>query len=132
MASAEVDAPYWAALAEGRLALPRCDGCGAWQWPAVSRCGECGSWESSWHDVPREGTVFTWTRTHHPFGGTEGLEKPFVSVVVSIDAAGGKRLMGLYADAAIDPVIGEKVTAETVTVAFGDRQVPTLRWSRAA
>lgn len=131
MSSGEADAPYWAALAQGKLELPRCAGCDNWQWPAVSRCGECGSWESVWHDLPRAGTVFTWTRTHHPFGGIEGIEKPFVTVIVSIDGTDDKRLMGLYADAANDPVIGDKVTAEVAHVAFGDRQVPTLRWTPA-
>ena len=80
------EGPYWDALAQGRLMLPRCDGCGKWHWPAVWRCGACGSWDHAWHEQPLAGTVFTWTRTHHRFAGTEGLDRPYATALVLLDA----------------------------------------------
>src|SRR3546814_18801313 len=36
------DGPYWQALAEGRLELPRCEGCNRWHRPEEPRVGkEC-------------------------------------------------------------------------------------------
>ena len=32
---------YFDALIEGRLELPRCEGCGLWHWPAVLPREEC-------------------------------------------------------------------------------------------
>src|SRR3546814_3931465 len=78
------DGPYWQALAEGRLELPRCEGCNRWHWPAVFRCGECGSWDHRWHTVATEGTIFSWTRTWHPFDGSEGRSEEHTSELQSL------------------------------------------------
>jgi uncharacterized OB-fold protein len=129
--SIEADAPYWAALDEGRLSMPRGTGCGIWHWPAVARCGECGTWGPAWHDVAPEGTIFTWTRTWHPFGGTEGITTPFVTVVVSIDGAGGKRLMGLLEGDQAGLAIGAKVRGAIGQTRFGDRTIPSFHWRLA-
>lgn len=130
----DMDAPYWAALSEGRLALPRCASCSQWHWPAVARCGECGEWGLTWHDTAIEGTIFSWTRTWHPFGGTEGLEKPFVTVVVAITGAGDRRLMGLLEGVAADAQvpIGAFVTGRVTGTRYGEDEIPTITWQLAA
>ncbi|WP_205007849.1 Zn-ribbon domain-containing OB-fold protein [Sphingosinithalassobacter portus] len=130
----DLDAPYWAALEQGRLNLPTCKNCGVWHWPPVSRCAECDSWGLDWHDIPLEGEIFSWTRTWHPFGGTEGLEKPFVTVVVAIPAAGNRRLMGLLegvADTAPVP-IGAAVKGRVSHTRYGETEIPTILWHLAA
>lgn len=130
MSSQDADAEYWAGLRDGVVKLPRCGGCGVWQWPAVSRCGECGSWDSEWHEVAAEGTIYTWARTHHPFAGTEQVERPYVSVLVELADAGGIRLLGtLDADAA--PQIGDAVTARVSSFPYAGRDIPSLVWHLA-
>jgi uncharacterized protein len=124
------DARYWQALSQGHLELPRCHGCGRWHWPAVFRCGACGSWDQVWHEVPLAGTVFSWTRSWHPFAGTEGIGHPYVSVVVELQSA-GCRLLGLLEGAEESLRIGSAVRGHIGETPIGDRHIPGLRWRLA-
>jgi uncharacterized OB-fold protein len=128
MKSDGADQAYWDALAEGRLELPRCRSCGRWRWPAVWRCGDCGAWEPAWIEVAPRGEIYSWTRTWHPFGGTEALNLPFVSLVVSLPAAGGVRLTGLLDGDETGLAIGAAVAGAPSEVAVAGRTVPALRW----
>lgn len=121
---------YWDALAEGRLELPRCKGCGKWHWPAVWRCGECGSWDHEWVEQKMAGTIFTWTRTHHRFGGTEGIELPYVTVLVELDDV-PIRLQGLIEGDEQNLKIGAKVVGRVDRTVFGNARIPSLRWTIA-
>jgi len=125
-----LDRPYWDALAQGRLALPRCAGCSRWHWPAVARCGDCGGWDIHWHDVSPHGTIFSWIRTWHPFAGTESLPVPFISVIVELPEAGGIRLLGLMEEEEGDCAVGLPVTARISERGFGEGTIPVLRWRR--
>lgn len=121
---------YWDALAEGRLELPCCKGCGKWHWPAVWRCGECGSWDHEWFAQEMVGTAFTWTRTHHRFGGTEGIELPYVTVLVEL-ADVPIRLQGLLEGDEQNLKIGAKVVGRVDHTIFGSARIPSLRWTIA-
>jgi len=119
---------YWDALIEGHLELPRCRGCGTWHWPAVWRCGTCGSWDHGWIECPLVGSVFSYTRTHHHFAGTEGLPSPFVSVLVLLSEA-PIRLIGVLEGDEHDLRIGASVTGRIDRTRFGEASIPALRWS---
>jgi uncharacterized OB-fold protein len=124
------DAPYWTALAEGRLVLPRCEGCDRWMWPAGHRCGHCGSTAVRWLEREARATVFSWTRTWHRFALTEALELPFTTVLAEIHDC-GVRLLGRLDDPdRIDPVIGEALSGRFATTVVGDDSIPTIIWSR--
>ena len=122
---------YWDALAEGRLELPRCAGCGRWHWPAVWRCGDCGSWEHDWTATRLAGSVFSWTRTWHKFGGAEGLETPFVTVLVTL-ADAPVRLLGVVEGDETSLRIGAPVSGRVGRTPFGEAAIPAIRWSLAA
>ncbi len=123
------DAPYWNALTEGRLLLPRC-GCGDWLWPAVNRCTACGSEDIQWVERPMRATIFSWTRTWHRFGFTESLDLPFVSIVATIDDC-GIRLLGRLDDPdQVDPVIGDTVSGRIGATRVEGRDISTIIWSR--
>lgn len=122
--------PYWDGLIAGKLVLPRCKGCGKWHWPAVWRCGECGSWDHEWIEQPFEGTVFTWSRTHHRFAGTEGLDLPYTVLLVELDGT-GIRLQGLLEGDPTGLKIGAKVTGHAARTPFADTSIPSIRWSLA-
>lgn len=121
---------YWDALIEGHLELPRCKGCGAWHWPAVWRCGACGSWEHEWVEQPLEGTVFSYTTTHHPFGGTEGFVRPFATVLVSLSSV-PVRLIGMLEGSHDGLAIGTPVKGRIDRTRFGDAEIPAIRWEIA-
>ena len=121
---------YFDALIEGRLELPRCEGCGLWHWPAVWRCGECGSSAQTWHQRELKGSVFTYTRTHHPFGGTEGLTIPFTTLLVSIDDT-TIRLVGVLEGPEEGLRIGALVAGRIDRTTFGTAEIPSLRWRLA-
>ena len=122
------EGPYWDGLSEGRLVLQQCSGCGKWNWPAVWRCGECGSWDHHWVEQALVGKIFTWTRTHHRFGGTEGLLTPFVTTLVLLDTA-PVRLQGLLEGPEGDLRIGAAVTGRIDATPFGEAKIPSIRWS---
>lgn len=125
------DDRYWQALAEGQVELPRCAECRRWHWPAPFRCGNCGSWEMDWTAVELDGRIFTWTRTWHPFGGTESLGLPFSPVLVELPEAGGIRLLGLF-ESADTPKIGDRVTGRIAATSAFNRSIPSLRWASRA
>lgn len=121
------DGEYWAALAQGKLKMQRCAGCGTWNWPAVWRCGECGGWEQIWEEVAPQGRVYSWTRSWYDFGGPRDLPVPYVSVVVELDGVGGKRLLGALEGG--EPAIGLAVTAQVRVSEFEGEALLSLRWS---
>jgi len=122
------DAHYWQALAAGRLEMQQCAGCGRWNWPAVWRCGECGSWDHHWHEVPPRGRIFTWTRTWHEFGAAKQLGLPFANVVVALDGAGHRRLMGTLIGSADSLCIDAPVIGEIIRVAVDGGEIPAWQW----
>lgn len=121
---------YFDALRAGHVELPQCKGCGKWHWPAVWRCGQCGSWEHDWHKVDMKGTIFSWTRTHHNFGGTEGFEKPFVSIIVALDQV-PVRLLGIMEGDTSQVKIGLPVVGRTDKTVFNNAEMPAIRWKAA-
>ena len=90
-----LDAPFWEGLNAGELRLQHCAGCGDWIWTPQWRCGACGSWDLAWESTPMSGEVYSWTRTHHAFAPGMGPIVPFVTVLVALSRAGGRRLMGM-------------------------------------
>ncbi len=118
---------YFEALAEGHLELPRCAGCGRWHWPAVWRCGDCGAWDHEWRSTPLCGTVFSWTRTWHRFGGAEGFATPFVTALVTLDGA-PVRLIGVLEGEETALKIGAAVAGRIDRTAFGEHAIPAIRW----
>lgn len=122
------DGPYWQALAAGTLQLQRCAQCAHWHWPAVWRCAHCGSWEQRWEPVEARGTVFSWTRSWHAFGGAEGLDLPYVSMIVELPHAGGRRLLGVLEGDASQLAIGAPVRGATSFTGSDGRNIPALRW----
>lgn len=126
------DAPYWRGLEQGKLLLPRCNGCDCWMWPAGHRCGRCGGIGVRWEDRSMTATIFSWTRTWHRFGLTEGLDLPFTTVLAEVDDC-GVRLLGRLDDPdRIDPVPGEPLIGRPGTTRAGDDEIPTIIWRRPA
>lgn len=124
------DAPYWEALGEGRLELPRCGSCQTWIWPASHRCGACHASETEWVEMPLEATVFSWTRTWHRFGLTEAFELPFTTVLAEIGNCGIRLLGNLEDPDRIEPQISEPLVGSVVSTQTIVGELPVISWRR--
>ena len=116
-------APYWAALAEGRLELQRCDGCRAWRWPARAICHRCLSFRYAWAATDGRGRLASWVVTHQAFAPGWQDALPSVVVSVALDVAPEIRLLGNLISG--EPVPGLAVRASFPEVGDGMR---LLQW----
>src|SRR5689334_8286163 len=83
----ERTAPYWAAAAEHRLVLPRCQ-CGVFRHPADARCPACGESAAEWIQVPGDGVVETFLVDHRNL--VPGFDEPYAVAVVRIAGTGDR------------------------------------------
>lgn len=91
-------APFWAAAARHELALPRCDGCGAFAWYPKDRCRSCGGTAFTWTPVSGRGRLFSWTVVRHAFLPQFADLVPFVPGLVTIDEDPAVRLVTRIVD----------------------------------
>ena len=89
----DVAAPFWAAIDEERLALPRCSACGRWQWYPDDAGADCPGAELRWEAVATTGTIYTMTTVERAFlpGGQDDV--PYTVVLVELDGVDGPRLV---------------------------------------
>ena len=59
--------PFWDGVRAGELRVQRCDGCGAYRWPARTVCNRCHSFEATWTPLSGRGRIVTWITTHQVF-----------------------------------------------------------------
>ena len=100
--------PFWEALQRGRLQLPACSECGAWQWYPYEfiRCHPQGT--LAWHDVSSTGTVFAFTTVARNFL-PNSTAAPYVSALVELDGVPGPRIATVLDLGEIKPQIGMHV-----------------------
>jgi len=122
------DAPFWEALRDERLVLPRCAECRQWRPIGFLTCSQCWSFDTSWDEVEPLGTVYSWIRTHRNFMSELDVEAPYITVLVELDGA-PVRLLGILVDA--DEIgIGDQVRGVFQKPDNSDWTI--LRWSVAA
>jgi uncharacterized protein len=117
VASPSPDAvPFWKALGEHRLVVPRCGACNrAFFYPRVL-CPHCGSRDVYWVEASGRGTVYSFCVVHH--SSVPGLADavPFVTGLVDLEE--GPRVMAYLRGFPDDP---EQIACGTpVQVAFVD------------
>jgi uncharacterized protein len=78
-------APYYAALAEGRLELQHCNDCGRWTWPARPICSGCHNENMAWEPVAGTGSVHSWIVTHQPYAPNFVDLVPYTIALVRLD-----------------------------------------------
>jgi uncharacterized OB-fold protein len=95
---------YWRAAGRGRLAVQRCDTCGAHRWPVVPVCFACNSLSSGWDEVAGTGTVFTYTWVDEPPQGALTHLGEYNITVIELDGVDGEavRVMGRVIDVGKD------------------------------
>lgn len=125
---AGLDGPYWDGLAQGELRLQCCAECRSWIWSPQPRCGTCGAWDPPWQATPMCGEVYSWTRSHHAFAPEVAAFVPYVTLLVALPEAGGRRLMGLLVGPEEGLRIGAPVEGVIQAASPLTRDTPLLRW----
>jgi uncharacterized protein len=90
-------APYWQALAEGRLVLQRCADCGRWTWPARPICSGCFGFALVWEGAAGTGEVYSWIVTYQPYSAALAAIVPYVVALVRIDEQDDIMIPGRFA-----------------------------------
>lgn len=86
----DVAAPFYEALADGRLIFQRCDAGHAWL-PPRSHCPRCLSAEVGWDEAGGEATLLSWVVYHRAFHPAFEDRVPYNVALVELDE--GPRLM---------------------------------------
>ncbi len=81
---------FWAATADGRLLVKRCEDCDSLIWYPRAICPQCSSLHTEWFEVSGRGSIYSYTVNHRGEGAYQGLP-PFVLAYVELDE--GPRLM---------------------------------------
>jgi uncharacterized protein len=81
---------FWAATAQGRLLLKRCQDCGAVIWYPRVICPQCASLRTEWFEAGGRGRIYSYTVNHRGEGAYQG-SPPFVLAYVELDE--GPRMM---------------------------------------
>lgn len=93
--------PFWDATAEGRLVLPRCDGCDTLIWYPRAVCPSCHGTSTTWTECSGRGRVYSFTVTRRS-QGRWGEVTPYVLAYVELDE--GPRMMTNIVDCDPDEV----------------------------
>lgn len=80
-------APFWAATAEHRLVLPRCNDCDTFIWYPRGFCPACSSFDIDWVEVPGTGTVYSFSIPRRGQGAYKDAA-PYVVAYVELDVPG--------------------------------------------
>ena len=97
-AEIELARPFWEAIDREELYLPRCSGCGRWQWYPDAAGPDCAGAELVWEAVAQTGEVHTMTTVRRGFlpGGRD--DPPFVVGFVELDGVEGVRFVANLAE----------------------------------
>jgi uncharacterized OB-fold protein len=111
----DVAQPFWDAIEQRQLRLPRCSACGRFQWYPDDTGPDCDGAIYEWMSVPTTGVLHTFTRVHRAF--LPGVENalPFTVGFVELDGVEGARLVALLREPPA-LTIGDRVEATFVDV----------------
>ncbi|MEU9118753.1 OB-fold domain-containing protein [Streptomyces sp. NPDC048506] len=116
------NAGFWAGVADHRLLIQRCGGCGTLRFPWLPGCNGCGS--AQWDAVEScgVGTVFSYVVMHHP--PFPAFDPPYA--VALIELAEGVRIVSNVVGVPCDEVrIGMPVRLEFLRV-DGELELPVF------
>ncbi len=120
---------FWDGVAEGRLLVQRCGGCGTRRHPPRPMCGRCRSTEWEPEEISGRGTLHSYVVHHHP--PLPGFELPHPVALVDLEE---DRLRLVAETAGVDPddleigmpvrVVVEDVAEELTVPVVRPREAP--------
>jgi len=114
---------HFAALREDRLTVRKCEDCGQLQWPPRDLCSTCQSSRFTVVEVPRTGTVYTYSVMYRAFQPWFADKLPYGVVVVQL--TDDVRMMGLYLGDAESLACGQQVE---VQIEANGEGIPLVCW----
>ncbi len=93
---------FWAAAARGELVIPRCAGCGAWNWYPPDRCRACESAELPWTRVSGRGTLFSWAVVRRALVKPFAAHVPYATGLVALEEDPDVRLVTTIVDCSLE------------------------------
>lgn len=126
------DRPYWDGLRRGELRIPCCENCGRHVWTPQRMCPQCQSTAFAWPTVAATATVYSWTRTWHPFLPELADHVPYTVVLVQLDEVPSVRLLGMLVDDESALRIGAPVHGVIQPPGPLTHDTPVLRWRLTA
>ena len=99
-----IAAPFWDAISNCQLQLPKCSVCQKWQWYPDDSGTCCAGGTLVWTTVACTGVVHTFTRVRRAFLSGGADQVPFVGAFIELDGVPGVRLVSNvdYEDIAIN------------------------------
>ncbi|UYQ63201.1 bifunctional MaoC family dehydratase N-terminal/OB-fold nucleic acid binding domain-containing protein [Streptomyces peucetius] len=117
------NAGFWEGVAEHRLLIQRCGGCGTLRFPWLPGCGRCGSPDWDTVEASGSGSVFSYVVMHHP--PFPAFDPPFA--VGLIELAEGVRIVSNVVGIPPDRVrVGMPVELEFSRI-DGEFELPVFR-----
>lgn len=111
------NAPFFEAIAAGRLVAQRCRKCGRYQLYPRPWCAACGSLELEWADVGPEGTVYSFTVIRRVIGNSKDFEKEAPYAVGVVELKEGVRVYARLVSKDPQTVsVGKKVVFQPLKV----------------
>ena len=77
--------PFWDAVREKRLVMPRCTSCGTYRFPVSRFCHACNKPGYEWHAVSGRGKVHTFIVYHRAYHPGFVAELPYVVGLVELE-----------------------------------------------
>jgi uncharacterized OB-fold protein len=117
---------FWSGAAAGELRIPRCTGCGRYQWYPLVRCRRCGDTGWQWAVMSGSATLFSWVVVDHAFLPQFRDQVPFVPGLVALDEDPAIRLTTRIVDASPNQLAFDqpmRVTFRPITFAGVDGSV---------
>jgi uncharacterized OB-fold protein len=94
--------PFWAAVQERRLLMPRCDACGAVSFPPTVACKVCEAQAFTWTEMSGNGSVYSFVVYHRVYHPAYADKVPYVVAVIDLDE--GPRIISNVVDVPIPEV----------------------------
>ena len=77
--------PYWEALRECRLMMPRCDDCRRYWFPPALLCPHCNAATWTWTQASGRGRIFSYVVYHRVYHPAFAQEVPYAVAVIELD-----------------------------------------------
>lgn len=94
--------PFWAAVQERKLLMPRCDACGTVAFPPTVACRTCSATAFTWTEMSGNGTIYSFVVYHRVYHPAFAEKVPYVVAVIDLDE--GPRIISNVVDVPIPEV----------------------------
>lgn len=95
--------PFWAAVQERRLVVPRCDACGTLTFPPTIACPACGADAFTWTAVSGRGRVYSFVVYHRVYHPAFADRVPYAVGVIELEE--GPRLISNVVGVPLDEIV---------------------------